>query len=86
MPKFDFTNNIDAPSNYFRAYSDFEINLRLRKKAMQRKKFKQQQNLDQPKIEQPKIDQPKIKITKNLSFVGKDLDNELDEITKNWEV
>ena len=81
MPKFDFTNNIDAPSNYFRAYSDFEINLRLRKKALQRKKFKQQQNLDQPKI-----DQPKIKITKNLTFVGKDLDNELDEITKTWEV
>ena len=80
MPKFDFTNNIDAPSNYFRAYSDFEINLRLRKKALQRKKFKQQN------LEQPKIDQPKIKITKNLAFVGKDLDNELDEITKNWEV
>ena len=75
MPKFDFTNNIDAPSNYFRAYSDFEINLRLRKKALQRKKFKQQ-NLDQPKLE----------VTKNLNLVGKDLDNELDEITKTWEV
>ena len=76
MPKFDFTNNIDAPSNYFKSYSEFDINLRLRKQAIRRKKFKQQQNLDQPKLE----------VTKNLNLVGKDLDNALDEITKTWEV
>ena len=76
MPKFDFTNNIDTPSNYFRAYNEFDINLRLRKQAIRRKKFKQQQNLAQPKLE----------VTRNLNLVGKDLDNELDEVTKNWEV
>ena len=75
MPKFDFTNNIDIPSNYFKSYSEFEINLRLRKQAMRRKKFKQQQNLAQPKLE----------VTRNLNLVGKDLDNALDEVTKTWE-
>ena len=76
MPKFDFTNNIDAPSNYFRAYNEFDINLRLRKQAIRRKKFKQQQNSAQPKLE----------VTRNLNLVGKDLDNALDEVTKTWEV
>ena len=76
MPKFDFTNNIDTPSNYFKSYSEFDINLRLRKQAIRRKKFKQQQNLDQPKLE----------LTRNLNLVGKDLDNALDEVTKTWEV
>ena len=75
MPKFNFTNNIDIPSNYFKSYSEFEINLRLRKQAMRRKKFKQQQNLAQPKLE----------LTRNLNLVGKDLDNALDEVTKTWE-
>lgn len=75
MPKFDFTN-IDAPNNYFRAYNEFDINLRLRKQAIRSKKFKQQQNSAQPKLE----------LTKNLNLVGKDLDNALDEITKTWEV
>ena len=74
MPKFDFTNNIDIPSNYFKSYSEFEINLRLRKQAIRRKKFKQQQNLTQPKLE----------LTRNLNLVGKDLDNALDEVTKTW--
>ena len=76
MPKFDILNNIDAPSNYFRAYNEFEINLRLRKQAIRRKKFKQQQNSAQPKLE----------LTRNLNLVGKDLDNALDEVTKTWEV
>lgn len=76
MPKFDFTNNIDTPSNYFRAYNEFDINLRLRKQAMRRKKFKQQQNLAQPKLE----------VTRNLNLIGKDLDDALDEVTKTWEV
>ena len=76
MPKFDILNNIDAPSNYFRAYNEFDINLRLRKQAIRRKKFKQQQNLAQPKLE----------VTRNLNLVGKDLDDELDKITKTWEV
>ena len=76
MPKFDILNNIDAPSNYFRAYNEFDINLRLRKQAIRRKKFKQQQNLAQPKLE----------LTRNLNLVGKDLDNALDEVTKTWEV
>ena len=76
MPKFDFTNNIDTPSNYFRAYNEFDINLRLRKQAIRRKTFKQQQNLAQPKLE----------VTKNLNLVGKDLDNALDEVTKTWKV
>lgn len=76
MPKFNFTNNIDTPSNYFRAYNEFEINLRLRKQAIRRKKFKQQQNLASPKLE----------LTRNLNLVGKDLDNALDEVTKTWEV
>ena len=76
MPKFDFTNNIDTLSNYFRAYNEFDINLRLRKQAIRRKKFKQQQNLAQPKLE----------VTKNLNLVGKDLDNALDEVTKTWKV
>ena len=75
MPKFDFTNNIDTPSNYFKSYSEFEINLRLRKQAIRRKKFKQKQNSDQPKLE----------VTRNLNLVGKDLDNALDEVTKTWE-
>ena len=76
MPKFDFTNNIDTPSNYFKSYSEFDINLRLRKQAIRRKKFKQQQNLAQPKLE----------VTRNLNLVGKDLDNALDEVTKTWEM
>ena len=76
MPKFDILNNIDAPSNYFRAYNEFDINLRLRKQAIRRKKFKQQQNLAQPKLE----------LTRNLNLVGKDLDNALDEVTKTWEM
>ena len=76
MPKFDILNNIDAPSNYFRAYNEFDINLRLRKQAIRRKKFKQQQNLAQPKLE----------LTRNLNLVGKDLDNALDEVTKTWKV
>ena len=76
MPKFDILNNIDAPSNYFRAYNEFDINLRLRKQAIRRKKFKQQQNLAQPKLE----------VTRNLNLVGKDLDNALDEVTKTWEI
>ena len=76
MPKFDRLNNIDAPSNYFRAYNEFDINLRLRKQAIRRKKFKQQQNLAQPKLE----------VTRNLNLVGKDLDNALDEVTKTWEM
>ena len=76
MSKFDILNNIDAPSNYFRAYNEFDINLRLRKQAMRRKKFKQQQNSFSPKLE----------VTRNLNLVGKDLDNELDEVTKTWEI
>ena len=76
MPKFDILNNIDAPSNYFRAYNEFDINLRLRKQAIRRKKFKQQQNLAQPKLE----------LTRNLNLVGQDLDNAVDEVTKTWEV
>ena len=77
MPKFDLLNNIDTPSNYFRAYNEFDINLRLRKQAIRRKKFKQQQNLEVTK---------NLEVTRNLNLVGKDLDNALDEVTKTWEV